>query len=72
MLTATKYFCRDKYFSQLKTKQNKNKTVFVATSLLLSGQKYACRDKTFVATNTCLSRQTFFCRDKRFVAASIH
>ena len=37
----------------------RNKHVFVETKhVFLSGQKYACRDKTFVPTNTCLSRQT--------------
>ena len=69
MLAATKYFCRDKYLSQLKKKKNvfRDKLTFVGTKLCLS-QQNICRDKhVFISTNIL-----FVCRDERFVAASIH
>ena len=58
---ATKHvFCRDK-------------SMFVATKVCLSRQKYACRDKSMlVATKVCLSRQKYACRDKSmFVATKV-
>ena len=69
-------FCRDKGFVFCR-----DESIFVATKIYLSRQKYVCRDKTFVTTSILLSdkhvntkrllsRQKYACREKSFVVTN--